>query len=290
MTRTAPAFGRCPLSLGADATGEADVRRSHGAGVLHHRRNHGNITNADNAYNRQAERALSSFDVPQRLTVSATWELPVGRGRHFARQYVALARSGQRQRHLTFDTFQAGFPLSFSLAPSGANSSRPNAIGNLPKASTELSLITFCGTTLTPLPLNRRTSPTATPVRSIGTVRSPGMNNIDATLHKTFNVLEKAERSNFARRCLTFRTIPSSAVQTHSYWERSVWPGVQPGELEPPNGVRLKSTVLAHMEVNVLVVVGSGRADDDGRVGAIRRVCLASWRRRRKGPTSLRRW
>jgi len=48
-------------------------------------KNINDIANPQDNYNRQAERALSEFDVPQRLTVTAAWDLPLGRGKRLFR-------------------------------------------------------------------------------------------------------------------------------------------------------------------------------------------------------------
>ncbi|MEO8129705.1 MAG: hypothetical protein ABI822_21575, partial [Bryobacteraceae bacterium] len=195
VTRTAPAYGNSHYH---SLQMQLEKRTSGGVTALVSytiAKNIGDLTNADNAYDRQRERGLTSFDVPQRLTVSATWELPVGRGRHFGTnmsRWFDLAAGGWALS--TFDTFQAGFPLSFSLAraTSGANSSRPNAIGN-PAEGVDGAIVNrlrhYFNTAAFAQPPDF-TYGNVSPF--IGTVRSPGMNNIDATLHKTFNVFEKA--------------------------------------------------------------------------------------------------
>jgi len=40
----------------------------------------GDIGPYQNNYDRRVERAVTSFDVPQRLTITTSWDLPVGRG------------------------------------------------------------------------------------------------------------------------------------------------------------------------------------------------------------------
>src|SRR5258708_4599400 len=83
VTRFAPAYGNSHYH---SAQIQLEKRTSHGITLLVSytiAKNLSDLTNADNAYNRQAERGYASFDVPQRLTVSGSWALPFGKGRKF---------------------------------------------------------------------------------------------------------------------------------------------------------------------------------------------------------------
>jgi hypothetical protein len=194
VSRTAPAFGNSHYASGQF---QLEKRTSHGLTALVSytiAKNLSDLTNADNAYNRQQERGYASFDVPQRLTFSATWDLPFGRGRHYGTNIPrALDLLAGGWAISTFDTFQAGFPLAFSLARStaGANSGRPNAIGD-PASGVSGSigdrLKNYFNTSAFAQPADF-TYGNISPY--IGTVRSPGMNNTDATLSKDFAVTER---------------------------------------------------------------------------------------------------
>lgn len=199
VTRVAPAYGNShyhSLQL------QLEKRTSHGVTALVSytvAKNLSDLTTPDNVYNRQAERSYASFDVPQRLTVTATWDLPFGRGRYFGShipRLLDLAAGGWTLS--TFDTFQAGFPLAFTLArqTTGANSNRPNVIGN-PAEGVEGAIVNrlrrYFNTAAFAQPPDF-TYGNVSPF--IGTVRSPGMNNINATLMKTFTVTE-ALRTEF---------------------------------------------------------------------------------------------
>ncbi len=157
-------------------------------------KNISDLNNPDNVYDRQRERALSNFDVPQRLTISAAWDLPYGRGRRYgssiARGWDLVAGGWTIS---TFDTFQAGFPVGFSLSrqTAGANSNRPDAIGN-PAEGVDGPIVdrlrSYFNTAAFAQPADftyGNTSPL------IGTVRSPGMNNINGTLSKVFQITER---------------------------------------------------------------------------------------------------
>ena len=92
----------------------------------------------------------------------------------------------------TFDTFQGGFPLTFGLAraTAGAGSGRPNAIGNPAQGVTGSigsRLTRYFNTAAFAQPADftfGNTSP------NLGSVRSPGMNQTNATLSKDFRILE----------------------------------------------------------------------------------------------------
>jgi hypothetical protein len=93
----------------------------------------------------------------------------------------------------TFAVFQGGFPLAFGLAKStaGANSGRPNAVGN-PAQGISGPIVDRLNHYFN---INAFAQPADFTYGNmspyIGTVRSPGMNNIDATLSKDFHVTEK---------------------------------------------------------------------------------------------------
>lgn len=194
VTRFAPAFGNSHYQ---SAQFQLEKRTSHGITALISytiAKNLSDLTNADNAYNRQAERSYAQFDVPQRLSVTATWELPFGKGRRFltnmSRPLELLAGGWMLS---TFQVYQAGFPLSFSLAraTAGANSGRPNVIGD-PSQGVSGPIVSrlrnYFNTAAFAQPADF-TYGNAGPY--IGTVRSPGMNNANATLAKDFRLLER---------------------------------------------------------------------------------------------------
>lgn len=196
VTRSAPAYGNSHYEA---AQIQVEKRTSNGVTALVSytiAKNLGDLTNPDNAYNRQQERGYASFDVPQRLTVSAAWELPFGKGRHFGSHMsraLDLAAGGWMLS--TFESFQGGFPLAFGLAKAtaGANSSRPNAVGN-PAQGVSGPIVNrlknYFNTAAFAQPADFSYG-TISPY--IGTVRSPGMNNVDATLSKDFQMVERAK-------------------------------------------------------------------------------------------------
>jgi hypothetical protein len=93
------------------------------------------LSNPQNAFDRQAERAIGDYDVPSRLTLAMNWDLPVGRGKAFMKDIGRAADLiiGGWQIS-SFATWQAGFGLGFGVQggtfPIGVGPIRPNVVGN----------------------------------------------------------------------------------------------------------------------------------------------------------------
>jgi hypothetical protein len=198
VMRQSPGFGN---SVYHSVQMRVEKKMAHGLAALVAytvSKNINDIANAQNAYDRRSERALSEFDVPQRLTITAAWQLPFGRNRrflHHASRALDLALGGWQLS--TYSTFQSGFPLSFGLSrlnifAAGALQ-RPAVVGD-PAAgvsgSIESRLARYFNTSAFAHPADF-TFGNAGP--RIGSVRSPGMNNINLQLSKDFHVTEKLD-------------------------------------------------------------------------------------------------
>jgi Carboxypeptidase regulatory-like domain len=159
-------------------------------------KNISDIARIQNHYDRQSARSLGQFDVPHRLTITGSAEIPVGRGRKFLTDtHRALDYVVGGWTVSTFSTFQSGFPLEYSLA-------RPNifAAGTGPQFPDVTGDPTAGITGSHQERLNRyfNTDAFAQPEdftfgnagARIGSVRSPGMNNVNLTLTKDFAVKE----------------------------------------------------------------------------------------------------
>jgi hypothetical protein len=194
VTRLGPAFLN---NIYHSAQMRLEKRFSHGVTALVSytiAKDIGDFSTAQNTYNRRAERALTDFDAPQRLTITAAWQVPVGRNRRYLSGISPAADFVVGGWMLsTFNTFQKGFPLSFGLAraAAGSGASRPNAAGD-PTAG-------ITGPIVKRLDRYFNTEAFSQPADftwgnlspRIGTVRSPGMNNVNLTLSKTFAVTEQ---------------------------------------------------------------------------------------------------
>jgi hypothetical protein len=162
-------------------------------------KNIGDIGPYQNNYNRRVERAVTSFDVPQRLTVTTSWDVPVGRNRRWLRNSSkAIDLMFGQWNMATFSTFQSGFPLSFGVATNtlfltGAGAQRPNAIGD-PNAGISGSITGRLGAYFNTAAFAQPADFTFGNVGSrVGWLRSPGMNNVNLTLTKQFAVTERVK-------------------------------------------------------------------------------------------------
>jgi hypothetical protein len=92
-----------------------------------------------NVYNLKAEKALSSFDIPQRVVLAWTYDLPFGKGKQFANQGGVVNVLAGGWKIAAVQKYQSGTPLSVSSSgwtsgifagPEGATGSahgRPNS-------------------------------------------------------------------------------------------------------------------------------------------------------------------
>jgi hypothetical protein len=162
-------------------------------------KNIGDMGPYQNNYNRQIERAVTSFDVPQRLTVTTSWDVPVGKNRRWLRNASKPMDLLLGQWNMSsFSTFQSGFPLSFGVAANtlfltGAGAQRPNAIGDV-NAGISGSISDRRGAYFNTAAFAQPADFTFGNVGSrVGWVRSPGMNNVNLTLTKQFAVTERVK-------------------------------------------------------------------------------------------------
>lgn len=156
------------------------------------------IATSQNAYNRQADRAVSDFDVPQRLTIAGAWDLPFGKKRHFlsnAPRALDLLAGGWQLS--TFQTYQAGFALGFGILggtfPAGVGPIRPLVLGDPASGvsgSHSSRLARYFNTAAFARPADFTLGNMAA---RLHTVRSPGMNNVNLTLSKDFSIIERVK-------------------------------------------------------------------------------------------------
>lgn len=136
------------------------------------------IRNWDNI---AAERSVSSNDLPQRLVISASYEIPISKS---APKVVRAVAGGWQLNTIT--SFQSGNVISINQNGTAFGSSKPDAVGN-PSAANP----TIDGW------LNRaafQNSPAFTfgnVGRNLPRTRTDGLNNIDFSLLKSFTLLER---------------------------------------------------------------------------------------------------
>jgi hypothetical protein len=194
VTRDQPAYGNSHYEA---AQFQYEKRSANGlTGVVAYTisKNIDDLSSApQNIYNRQAEREISAYDTPQRLTLAFGWDLPFGRERHFLHgtSRVADLLVGGWQLS-TNSTFQGGQPLAFSVAGGTyfSNSIRPVVVGDPSQGITSnigSRLKGYFNTAAFAVPPNFTLGDVAP---RIGSVRAPGMNIINATLGKRFSIWE----------------------------------------------------------------------------------------------------
>jgi hypothetical protein len=148
-------------------------------------------------YNHRAERAISSFDTPQRVQLSYFLALPFGKGQHFANSLNGVADrivGGWGLNGIT--TFQKGFPLALQAAATtlssdfNAGTPRPNITSGCSVAisgSAESRINKYFNTSCFTQPGNFSFGSAP---RNQSNLRSPGDNNWDLSLVKKTPILE----------------------------------------------------------------------------------------------------
>ncbi len=160
-------------------------------------KNLSDISPYQNHYNRRIERAPAAFDVPQRLTTTISWDVPIGRGRSFGNSmHRGLDAVIGGWNIAMFNTFQSGFPLTFgtnqnTLFLAGAGAQRPNVIGDPLEGitgSVQERLSRYFNTQAFAQPADFTFG--NAPARA-SWLRNPGMDNWNLTLTKTFTLTER---------------------------------------------------------------------------------------------------
>jgi hypothetical protein len=147
------------------------------------------------------------FDVPQKLAVLGTYELPVGRGKPYGNSFHPALNAFVGGWQVNGDlTLQSGFPIQFpNAAPVAARSAE------LP--SEERTLLRWFDTSLWRDPATGRPVPAQAPftLRDFPTrfpdVRFPGLKNLDLSLFKDFQIREQM-RLNFRAECYNITNTP----------------------------------------------------------------------------------
>jgi hypothetical protein len=153
------------------------------------------VAGYQNVYDMRGEKALSSFDSRQRLTISYVYDLPMGKGRAFLGNLNSIASrvvSGWGINGIT--TFQRGFPLGLTATPNntGFNTGlRPNMVAGCNKTidgSAQSRLTQWFNTSCFTAPAIYTFGNEA---RTDAQLRGPGIANFDFSIFKNTSITEK---------------------------------------------------------------------------------------------------
>jgi Carboxypeptidase regulatory-like domain/TonB dependent receptor len=147
-----------------------------------------------NFYNRSTEQGLADFDAPRRFSLAMNWNIPVGRGREFFHNLSKPLDSvlGGWQVSTSM-IFQEGLPAAFSVTGGTyfSDAIRPTVVGDPSQGVTGSigsRLTDYFNTAAFARPANFTMGNVAP---RIGSVRSPGTDNVDLALGKTFPIHER---------------------------------------------------------------------------------------------------
>jgi len=152
-----------------------------------------NNTAVQNWYDLAAEKSLSENDIPQSLILNVVADLPFGRGHRFlssANGPTEEIIGGWNASGIL--TEQKGFPLSFS-APITDGGTRPDAVPGVSPAlslsrSISAKVAEWFNTSAFSLPAAFTFGDIS---RTVGSVRSPGLHNLDFALDKETDLTER---------------------------------------------------------------------------------------------------
>jgi hypothetical protein len=176
----------------------------------------GGTTSFQDIYNLKNERAFSPSDIPQRLVLTFSYDLPIGAGRALGTGWGRLANAllGGWQAS-GFMTFQSGVPLQ--VTQSGGTlwnaSQRPNLIGDPNPGGSVLDRINGY---FNPAAFSQPAVDTLGSAPRMLNYRAPGIRNADVSMLKAFTVRE-GMRGEFRFELQNATNTPSFGGPSSSY-------------------------------------------------------------------------
>jgi hypothetical protein len=151
------------------------------------------LSGAQNAYDKNAERSLSTQDVPDRFTASLTYELPFGKGKAFLKGSRVLNYAVGGWSVNAFGVIQTGYPLAVTQPNNnsviGASYQRPNATGIA--AATSGSTDGRINGWLNHAAFSQAPQFTFGNITPFLDARGPGLFNWDLSVFKSFAIRER---------------------------------------------------------------------------------------------------
>jgi Carboxypeptidase regulatory-like domain len=147
-----------------------------------------------NQYNFKTGYGSSSFDVRNRIVISAVWELPFGQGRQWVREGVASKVIGGWQLSPLIQ-WQTGIPLTSTLSGnytnSGGSTDRPNLICN-PNNGAPHTVQEWFNTSCFQVPLANGVAGATYAFGNEGrsVILGPGLVNVDISIVRDFRIRE----------------------------------------------------------------------------------------------------
>ncbi|MBV9742908.1 MAG: carboxypeptidase regulatory-like domain-containing protein, partial [Acidobacteriia bacterium] len=196
------------------------------------------VSGAQNAYNLNGERSLSTQDVPNRFSTAITYELPFGKGRPFLGTNRALNWVVSGWSVNAFGIIQSGYPLSVTQPNNnsviGASYQRPNATG-IP-AGTSGSDEQRLNGWLNPAAFSQAPQFTFGDTSRFLDLRGPGLFSWDLSVFKGFSI---TERVNAQFRAEAFNATNSVYFSTPSTTFTSPTFGVITSQANTPRMLQL---------------------------------------------------
>jgi hypothetical protein len=133
--------------------------------------------------NLRGERSKSLYDAPQRLVITALWEVPLGKSGN--RLYRALAGGWQLNEIMTL---QSGLPIPLQLPLQNSAADRPSVVPGVSDKPAQRSLAQWFNTSAftAPAPFTYGNAS-----RTLPDVSSGGLFNMDFSVFKNFTVRER---------------------------------------------------------------------------------------------------
>ncbi len=152
---------------------------------------------------RRGERSLDENDIPQRLVVSAVYELPLGPDKPWLKQGVAGAVLGGWQLNGIY-TYESGGPLVIRGANNFTGINRPNLVGDPHIPGDQQSAAGWFNTGAFANPANWTIGNVP---RTMPNLRGPAYNNIDMSVFRNIRITEGLKLEFRAEAFNTFNTV-----------------------------------------------------------------------------------